>query len=228
MVENLHTDNGFDDILEKKRISEFLNITREEAQRLASEYPEMAKDFADGMSYSILVEKYNVEFERYPNSTKTLVLETIKVLIPNEQERTKIAHEHQVARGEGLRDRKEGIFSRTGQESSDFERAKAMRIDPKVRYARAVKMGRGSTKAKGLYCWDELKDPETDLDEQDTVIWLAVAIKRKTGRAMGNPDYPKIHEELERRFKPLRGYERKVGSMRMKILRMAKQLGIKL
>ena len=109
-----------------------------------------------------------------------------------------------------------------------FEREKAMRIPEEVRHDRAVKMGRGSTKAKGLRTWDELIDPETGLNEEETVMFLALGIKRQTGRAMGNPNYPRVHQELEKRFLPLRGYGRKVGSMRMKVLRMAKELGIEL
>lgn len=222
MVENLQTTSHLDDNLEKKRIAERLRITRAEAQQLALENPQIGDDYRAGLSLTQIVEIYDIEFERYPNSTKSLVVEIIKVLIPDEAERKRIAHEHFVARGKRLRDRKEGIFSRTGQERSDFEREKAARIDPAVRHERAVKMGRGSTKAKGLYCWDELKDPETDLNEEETVLWLTVAFKKKNGKV----DYPGLHGELERRFLQERGYDRRIGSVRMKVLRMAKQLGI--
>lgn len=228
MVENFQTNSCLDDLLERKRVAERLKLTREEAEIWSIKYPQIADDYRNGLSFSQITEKYGVEFDKYPNSTKTLVAEIIKVLIPDEDERAEISHQHQVARGEGLRDRGEGIFSRTGKERSEFEKEKAMRIPEKIRQARAVAMGRGSTKAKGLKTWDELIDPETGMNEGDMALWLTLAIKRTEGRAKGHPDYEKIHEEIESRFLKERGYERKVGSLRMYILRRAKALGIEL
>lgn len=198
-------------------------------QRLSDWFPEIAEDYRNGLSLNEIVDKYEVQkLTNFPNAAKSIVSFCIKILISDEDERAEIAHAHQVARGEGLRDRGEGIFSRTGEERSRFEKEKAMRIPKNIRHKRAVAMGRGSTKAKGLKTWDELVDPETGMNEGDMALWLTLEMKRTKGRAKGNPDYERIHQEIERRFLKERGYERKVGSLRKYILRRAKSLGIEL